>query len=148
MREAPAGEQAAFPQEPSGKLAGATETVDANGVVHGTTPEGVNYLLWGGAGRRPDAPRRCRSWRRARRHRHRPGARAGGCRRRRGRATGAYDFSGFYGDIAPFVQKYDLRFVNQETVMAGTDEYGYSGYPSFNTPDEAAGALRARASTW
>ena len=49
-------ETPAFPQEPSGKLAGATESVDENGVVHGTTPAGVNYLLWGRgqAGARPD----------------------------------------------------------------------------------------------
>ena len=39
------------------------------------------------------------------------------------------------------MQERDLRFVNQETVMAGTDEYGYAGYPSFNTPDAAADAL-------
>ena len=31
----------------SGKLAGATETVDGNGVVHGTTPDGVSYVLYG-----------------------------------------------------------------------------------------------------
>ncbi len=136
---APAGEQAAFPQEPSGKLAGATETVDANGVVHGTTPEGVNYLLWG-RGQAADAPEKVSlvaagdaiGTDQVLALADVAGGAAG---------DGAYDFSGFYGDIAPFVQKYDLRFVNQETVMAGTDEYGYSGYPSFNTPDEAAGAL-------
>ena len=49
-------ETPAFPQDPSGKLAGATESVDENGVVHGTTPAGVDYLLWGRgqAGARPD----------------------------------------------------------------------------------------------
>ena len=29
------------------KLAGAEETVDDNGIVHGTTPDGINYVVYG-----------------------------------------------------------------------------------------------------
>lgn len=132
-------ETPAFPQEPSGKLAGATESVDENGVVHGTTPAGVNYLLWGRgqAGARPDRVTLVAAG-------DQIGTdqvleltdAAGGAP-----GDGVYDFTPFYQEVAPFVQERDLRFVNQETVMAGTDEYGYAGYPSFNTPDAAARRL-------
>lgn len=53
---------------------------------------------------------------------------------------GTYDFSSYYANIQSFVKKADLSFVNQETVLGGKD-LGYSGYPSFNTPDEMAGNL-------
>ena len=132
-------ETPAFPQDPSGKLAGATESVDENGVVHGTTPAGVDYLLWGRgqAGARPDRVTLVAAG-------DQIGTdqvleltdAAGGAP-----GDGVYDFTPFYQEVAPFVQERDLRFVNQETVMAGTDEYGYAGYPSFNTPDAAADAL-------
>ena len=48
-------------------------------------------------------------------------------------ADGTYDFSSLYTEIKPIVQKADLAFINQETVMAGTS-FGYSGYPTFNSP--------------
>jgi len=50
---------------------------------------------------------------------------------------GTYDFSSIYEIIKPIVQKADLAFINQETVMAGAS-YGYSGYPAFNTPQSLA----------
>ena len=31
----------------SAKLVGAEETVDENGIVHGTTPDGINYVVFG-----------------------------------------------------------------------------------------------------
>ncbi|MCL2230818.1 MAG: CapA family protein [Treponema sp.] len=48
-------------------------------------------------------------------------------------ADGTYDFSSLYTEIKPIIQKADLAFINQETVMAGTS-FGYSGYPTFNSP--------------
>ena len=50
---------------------------------------------------------------------------------------GTYDFSPLYTEIKPIIQKADLAFINQETVMAG-ERFGYSGYPQFNTPQSLA----------
>lgn len=51
-----------------------------------------------------------------------------------------YDFSPIYSEIKSIVEKADLAFINQETVMAG-EAFGYSGYPLFNTPQSLAGTL-------
>lgn len=53
---------------------------------------------------------------------------------------GTYDFSSYYANIQSFIQKADLAFVNQETILGG-ESLGYSGYPLFNTPDEMAQTL-------
>ena len=49
--------------------------------------------------------------------------------------NGTYDFSGMFKRIEPILKKYDLRFCNQESIIGGSS-LGYSGYPSFNSPDE------------
>ncbi len=55
---------------------------------------------------------------------------------------GEYDFSPLYTEVAPYVQSQcDVSFINQETTLGGTDEFDYSGYPSYNTPDTMADAL-------
>lgn len=46
-----------------------------------------------------------------------------------------YDFTPMYSDVAPMIAEADIAFINQETVMAGAD-YGYSGYPCFNAPQQ------------
>ena len=51
-----------------------------------------------------------------------------------------YDFSPIYSEVKDLVEKADLAFINQETVMAG-EEKGFWGYPLFNTPRELAPAL-------
>ena len=38
-------------------------------------------------------------------------------------------------EIEPIVNKYDLKFCNQESTIGGS-YLGISGYPSFNSPDE------------
>lgn len=43
-----------------------------------------------------------------------------------------YDFSPYYTNIQSYIQKSDLSFVNQETILGGGKA---SGYPNFNTPD-------------
>jgi poly-gamma-glutamate synthesis protein (capsule biosynthesis protein) len=55
---------------------------------------------------------------------------------------GIFDFTSFYTEIKPIVEKADIAFVNQETVFGGK-ELGFSGYPRFNTPKEAGEALMA-----
>jgi len=53
---------------------------------------------------------------------------------RRGAETErGYDFKPMYSDIAEIISMADVAFINQETLMAG-EEYGFTGYPKFNTP--------------
>ena len=57
----------------------------------------------------------------------------------RARITGDeehFDFGPNYAPIQTIVQKADIAFVNQETVLGGK-EFGHSGYPVFNTPQDA-----------
>ena len=51
-----------------------------------------------------------------------------------------YDFSPIYTEVKSIIQRADLAFINQETVMAG-ERFGYSGYPAFNTPQSLARTL-------
>ena len=61
----------------------------------------------------------------------------------RKRAGGSgYDFLSMYNGIADTVKSADVKYVNQETPMAGAS-YGIQGYPSFNSPQEAGDALVA-----
>lgn len=53
---------------------------------------------------------------------------------------GTYDFIPYYSNMKSIISQADLSFINQETVLGGK-EFGYSGYPLFNTPDEMAEAL-------
>ena len=53
---------------------------------------------------------------------------------------GSYNFTPIYEHIASEIQDADLAFLNQETILAGTD-YPYTGYPAFNTPNEMAGNM-------
>lgn len=55
---------------------------------------------------------------------------------------GQYDFTPFYQEVSGYLQQFDLRYINQETVMAGTEDgYELSGYPMFNSPDACAEAI-------
>ncbi len=48
-----------------------------------------------------------------------------------------YNYRPMYEEIEPLIASADIAFINQETLMAG-EEYGYSGYPRFNTPRDLA----------
>ncbi len=48
-----------------------------------------------------------------------------------------YDFKPMYANVADYITSFDLAFINQETLMAGAD-FGYSGYPTFNSPRDLA----------
>ncbi len=54
-----------------------------------------------------------------------------------GKDVREYDFKPTYADAAELIASYDLAFINQETLMAG-EEFGYSGYPTFNSPRDLA----------
>ncbi|MDR1838837.1 MAG: CapA family protein [Treponema sp.] len=51
-----------------------------------------------------------------------------------------YNFTPIYTEIKSLIENSDLAFINQETVMAG-ESFGYSGYPTFNTPQSLAQTL-------
>lgn len=53
----------------------------------------------------------------------------------RGTAEKEYDFLPMYTDVADIIAEADFAFINQETLMAG-ESYGYSGYPTFNSPQQ------------
>ena len=123
----------------SNKLDGATETVDANGIVHGTTPGGIKYTVVGrGETTSPSgAPGKI-------------GLVAAGdvvsanwclqiCDRYAGEeGDGQYNYVPYYQEVAPFIQQYSLRYINQETTMDGPP---YTGYPIFNSPDACADGM-------
>lgn len=47
---------------------------------------------------------------------------------------GIYDFDSFYKNIKDDISKFDLRYINQESIIAG-DNFGISSYPKFNSPE-------------
>lgn len=53
---------------------------------------------------------------------------------------GLYDFKDMYQPIKADIQKADLAFINQETILGG-DTFGMSGYPTFNSPSTMASDL-------
>lgn len=123
------GDEITVSPYPSNKLKGATEVVDENGIVHGVSADGINYTVRGRGEESTtegvvslvavgDQIATANSL---------PLALAYG-------GWTSYDFTPFYQEVGSVIQDYDLRFINQETVMGGS-ELGYSGYPAFNSPD-------------
>lgn len=55
-------------------------------------------------------------------------------------SDGSYDFKPMLQYIKPISTKYDLKYYNQETILAGA-ELGYSNYPRFNSPSEVGDAF-------
>lgn len=55
--------------------------------------------------------------------------------------TDSYDFSYVFDDISLYTKTADICVGNLETTFAGKD-VGYSGYPTFNTPDSLAYELK------
>lgn len=53
---------------------------------------------------------------------------------------GSYDFTPLYGNLQEEIQDADLAYINQETLIGG-DELGFSGYPTFNTPEDMRQSL-------
>lgn len=51
-----------------------------------------------------------------------------------------YDFTKMFTYIKPIIEKYDLRFYNQETIIGGKN-LGLSNFPMFNSPDEIGSDL-------
>lgn len=51
-----------------------------------------------------------------------------------------YDFGKMLTSIKPIIEKYDLAFINQETIIGGKS-LGLSSYPRFNSPEEIGDTL-------
>ena len=54
--------------------------------------------------------------------------------------SGGYDFRKMYELIKPIVSEYDIAYYNQETILGGK-QFGYSSYPTFNSPQEVGDAM-------
>jgi len=52
-----------------------------------------------------------------------------------------YNFDPWFEKVKPLVKAADLAVVNLEATLAGAEQV-YSGYPTFNTPESLAGALK------
>lgn len=53
-----------------------------------------------------------------------------------------YDFSPFYTEVGAYIQSnVDVSFINQETTLGIYQNYGWLGYPSYNTPPSLAQAV-------
>ena len=50
-----------------------------------------------------------------------------------------YNFDHLFTHVTEYIQAADIAIANQETIMGG-EEFGYSGYPRFNSPYEIADA--------
>lgn len=53
---------------------------------------------------------------------------------------GTFDFKPMFENVAEDIEAADLAFINQETLIGG-DDFGFSGYPAFNTPSDMADNL-------
>lgn len=54
-------------------------------------------------------------------------------------ASGAYDYSGYFSAVEPYIKSADFAVANLETPLGGKP---YSGYPMFCSPDAYARALK------
>jgi len=52
------------------------------------------------------------------------------------------DYNSVYQELLSLVERADIAFINQETLLAGKD-FGFSGYPQFNSPQELGRAISA-----
>jgi poly-gamma-glutamate capsule biosynthesis protein CapA/YwtB (metallophosphatase superfamily) len=53
----------------------------------------------------------------------------------------SFNFIPFFKEVKPFLSTSDFTFGNLETITAGKENGGYSGYPKFNTPSSYISAL-------
>ena len=56
-------------------------------------------------------------------------------------STKSYDFSYYFTDVKKYLQEADITIGNLETTLSGAKR-GYSGYPTFNTPEILAQNLK------
>jgi poly-gamma-glutamate synthesis protein (capsule biosynthesis protein) len=52
------------------------------------------------------------------------------------------EYAAAYSELRSLISKADIAFINQETLLAGA-EYGFTGYPQFNSPQKLGRAIAA-----
>ncbi|MGM9535726.1 MAG: CapA family protein, partial [Intestinibacter sp.] len=57
-------------------------------------------------------------------------------------STKQYSFDNNFKYVKKYIEKSDLAIANLETTLCKDDVYAYSSYPTFNTPDALADALK------
>ena len=57
-------------------------------------------------------------------------------------STKEYSFDNNYKYVKKYIEDADLAMANLETTLCKNDVYAYSSYPTFNTPDSIADALK------
>lgn len=57
-------------------------------------------------------------------------------------ASNSYDFKNTLQYVKDYLNNADLTISNLEGTLSGIENYGFSGYPSFNAPDELADAMK------
>ena len=57
-------------------------------------------------------------------------------------STDSYDFKNTLQYVKDYLNNADLTISNLEGTLSGIENYGFSGYPSFNAPDELADAMK------
>ena len=55
-------------------------------------------------------------------------------------SDGSLDYSFLFEGVTDFLEKADIKIINQETPLAG-NHLGFSGYPHFNSPTEVGDAI-------
>lgn len=55
---------------------------------------------------------------------------------------GSYDYSFLFENLLDYIEKADIRMINQETIFGG-NQLGFSGFPYFNSPTEVGDAIAA-----
>lgn len=57
-------------------------------------------------------------------------------------SSNKYDFKNTLQYVKEYLNNSDLTISNLEGTLSGVENYGFSGYPSFNAPDELADAMK------
>lgn len=57
-------------------------------------------------------------------------------------SNGTYNFDNNFKYVKKYIEDADYSLANLETTLAGNDVYQYSSYPTFNSPNELADALK------
>jgi poly-gamma-glutamate synthesis protein (capsule biosynthesis protein) len=55
-------------------------------------------------------------------------------------ADGTYNYDHLYTNLKQEISEADIAVINQETILGG-DQFPYSGYPNFNSPEEIGDAV-------
>ncbi len=55
-------------------------------------------------------------------------------------SDGTYDYDFLFENLKDFLSVADIKVINQETILGG-NEFGFSGYPAFNSPTELGDSI-------